>query len=131
MGKSLMSDHVLFAPLSLAAKLAGLFTSLLRNGHAAVCLRDSIIQPIPKGSKDPAKSSNYRGIALASCLSKLLELCILLIFPDYFNTSGSQLASRKDALQICAPECSLLMTMANMESLHKIVLQSTVMVSYE
>ena len=94
-GKSLISDHVLFAPPSLAAKLAGLFISLLRLGHAVVCLRDSIIQPIPKGSKDPAKSSNYRGVALASCLSKLLELCILLIFPDCFNTSGLQIGFKK------------------------------------
>ena len=76
------------------------FTSLLWHGHAAVCLRDSIIQPIPKGAKDPAKSCNYRGIALASCLGKLLELCILQLFPKSFNSSG-----RKGALQICVLDC--------------------------
>ena len=94
-GKSLMSDHVLHAPPILASKLAELFTSLLRHGHAAVCLWDSIIQPIPKGAKDPAKLCNYRGIALASCLSKLLELCILQLFPKSFNTSGLQFGFKK------------------------------------
>ena len=54
--------------------------------HAAVCLQDSIIQPLPKGAKDLAKSSNYHGIALASCLGKLLELCVLQLFPKFFNT---------------------------------------------
>ena len=51
-GKSLMSDHFLYAPPGiLAPKFAGLFTSLLQHGHAPVCLQDSIIQPIPKGAK--------------------------------------------------------------------------------
>ena len=90
-----MSDHILYAPPILATKLAELFTSLLRHGHAAVGLRDFIIQPIPKGVKDPAKSSNYRGIALTSCLSKLLELCILQLFPKFFNTAGLQFGFKK------------------------------------
>ena len=90
-----MSDHVLYSLPILASKLAELFTSLLRHGHAAVCLRDSIIQPIPKGAKDPAKSCNYRGIALASCLGKLLELCILQLFPKFFNTSRLQFGFKK------------------------------------
>ena len=81
-GRSLMSDHVLRAPPLLASKLSSLFTALIFHGYIAECLRDSIIQPIPKGLKNPAKSTNYRGIALAFCLSKLLELCILMSFPD-------------------------------------------------
>ena len=90
-----MSDHILHTPPILASKLAELFTSLLWHGHAAVCLQDSIIQPIPKGAKDPAKLYNYRGIALTSCLSKLLELCILQLFPKSFNTSGLQFGFKK------------------------------------
>ena len=39
---------------------------------------DAMVQPIPKGSKDPSQSANYRGIALASSLSKVLEWSILL-----------------------------------------------------
>ena len=41
-------------------------------------LRDAVILPIPKGGNmDLSQSTNYRGIALASCFSKLLECCIL------------------------------------------------------
>jgi len=61
-----MSDHVLRAPPLLASKLSRLFTALLHHGYTAECLRDSIIQPIPKGLKDLAISTNYRGIALPS-----------------------------------------------------------------
>ena len=70
-GRSQMSGHVLCAPPLLASKLSSLFTALICHGYIAECLRDSIIQPIPEGLKDPAKSANYHGIALASCLSKI------------------------------------------------------------
>ena len=96
-GKSLMSDHVLFAPPILASKLAGPFTALI---HQAQCIRDSIIQPFPK---DLAKSANYRGIVLASCFSKLLELCILIIdVSSILLVSNSAL--KKVSLQIYGPE---------------------------
>ncbi len=55
-----------------------------------VAFRDAIIQPIPKGSKDPSMSANYRGIALASSLSKVLEWSILLTWNHYFCTSELQ-----------------------------------------
>ena len=52
-------------------------------------LRDAIIQPIPKGTKDPSLSSNYCGIALASSFSKIFEWSILLTW-NYFYTSELQ-----------------------------------------
>ena len=82
-------------PSFLTSKLSSLFTALIRHGYIAKCLSDSIIQPIPKGLKDPAKSTNYHGIALASCLSKILELCILMSFPDAFSTSDLQFGYKK------------------------------------
>ena len=45
---------------------------------------------IPKGNKDPSLSDNYRPIALAPTLSKALEWCIFLSYPDHFLTSGLQ-----------------------------------------
>lgn len=101
-GGSLMSDHVLHPLPLLASKLSGLFTALIYHGYTAECLRYSIIQPIPKGLKNPAKSTNYRGIALASCLSQLLELCIFMSFPDVFSTSDSQFGYKKASQQIFA-----------------------------
>ena len=72
-GGSLLSDHVIEAPVSLHLFLANFFTALLRHGHVPSSFRDAILLPIPKGLKDPSDSSNYRGIALASCVSKVLE----------------------------------------------------------
>ena len=40
-------------------------------------------------------SARYRSIALALCFSKLLELRILMQFPDAFHTSDLQLGFKK------------------------------------
>lgn len=53
-------------------------------------IRDAIIQPIPKGSKDPSVAANYRGIALASSLSKVLEWSVLINWSCYLTTSELQ-----------------------------------------
>ena len=42
----------------------------------AQCLSDCALIPIPKGNKDPSCSQNYRVVALASSVSKILELLI-------------------------------------------------------
>ena len=68
------SDHLIFAPASFARVLAPVFTALLCHSHMPPVSRDAIIQPIPKGgNKVSSQSENYRGIALASCFSKLIE----------------------------------------------------------
>ena len=52
------------------------------------CFSDALIQPITKGNnKDCSLSANYRGIALTSCFSKVIELCILEIYGKYLPTS--------------------------------------------
>ena len=91
----LMSDHVLRVPPLLASKLSRPFTALLHHGYTTECLHDSIIQSIPKDLKDTAIPNNYCGIVLASCLSKLLELCIWMSFPKFFCTSDLQFGSKK------------------------------------
>ena len=86
----LTSDHILNAPPLLHQFLARLFTSQLRHGHISSILKDVTIQPIPKGSKGPSLSESYRGIALASSLSKVLEWSILLSWSEYFTTNDLQ-----------------------------------------
>ena len=52
------------------------------------CFSDALVQPITKGSnKDCSLSVNYRGIALTSCFSKVIELCILEIYGKCLLTS--------------------------------------------
>ena len=89
-GDSLALDHILNPPASLHHFLARLLTSLLRHGFMPSVLRDATIQPIPKGSKDPSLSANYRGIALASSLSKVPEWSILTTWSQYLITSDLQ-----------------------------------------
>ncbi len=89
-GGPLVSDHIIKAPTSICEFLARLFTSVLRHGFMPTSFRDATIQPIPKVSKDPSLSANYRGMALASSLSKVLGWSILLTWKQYFATSDLQ-----------------------------------------
>ena len=89
-GGPLVSDHIVEAPVPICHFLARLFTSVLRHGFMPAAFRDATIQPIPKGPKDPSVSSNYRGIALASSLSKVLEWSILLSWNEFFSASDLQ-----------------------------------------
>ena len=63
---------------------------MLRHGHVPKCLRDCVLQPIPKPGKVPSDSDNYRAIALAPTLSKVFERCLLLDNRSAFSTSSLQ-----------------------------------------
>ena len=59
-------------------------------------MRDVILQPIPKGGgKDQSCSASYRGIALASSLSNVLEWCIILSNPNVFSSSDLQFGFKR------------------------------------
>ena len=72
-GTPLSSNHFICTSEVLCEPLSKLFTTILRHGHIPSCLRDCILQPIPKPGKDPSVSDNYRPIALAPILSKNFE----------------------------------------------------------
>ena len=64
-------------------------------------LRDATIQPIPKGSKNPSLSANYRGIAFHLLSVKFLSG--LFVLPGV-NTSSPvvyNLASNRASLPPC------------------------------
>ena len=48
-GRQLLSDSVFHAPSSFFLALARMFTATPRHGHIPICIRDAILQPIPKG----------------------------------------------------------------------------------
>ena len=54
------------------------------------CLRDCVLTPIPKSGKDISSSQNYRAIALASSLSKVLEHLIVKKYSSFLSTSHLQ-----------------------------------------
>ena len=77
---NLSSDHLHHAAPVIAAPLATLFTAILRHGYMPNSFRNCTVVPIPKGPKDVTCSSNYRGIAIASTISKVLEHVIYSAF---------------------------------------------------
>ena len=54
-----------------------------------------MVVPIPKGHKDASCSTYYRGIAIASIISKLLELVLLSKYSEYFQSSELQFGFKK------------------------------------
>ena len=101
-GTVLASDHWVHALPALSSSLAALFTAILRHGYMPDQLRNCVIVPIPKSNKDPALTDNYRPIALAPTLSKALEWCILLSYPQCFLTSGLQFGfKQKMSTSLC------------------------------
>ena len=94
-GSTLISNHFIYASSSLTEFLSKLFTAMLRHGYVPQCLRDCIMQPIPKPGKDPSDSDSYRPIALAPTLSKVFEWCILLEFSSSFTTSPLQFGFKR------------------------------------
>jgi len=89
-GSSLLCDVFIYAKDILINPLSQLFTAVVRHGYVPKLLRDCILQLIPKPGKDPTCSDNYRPIALAPTLSKVLEWCILFQYGDSFSTSPLQ-----------------------------------------
>ena len=82
---------------------ANLFSSQDVTGYVPASLRNCLIVPIPKGQKDPPVSNNYRSIALAPSLSKILEWVILSQFPECFLTGTCSLGLRR----VCPLHCAL------------------------
>ena len=80
-----LSCSVIALPLSLV-----FFSSVVQHGHMPHILRDSILVPVPKGSKDASVSANYRPIVLSSTLSKVLEWLILSKYSEFFSSSHLQ-----------------------------------------
>ena len=82
-GSALVSDHLIHALPAICSSLASLFTAILRPYLSQLGTVATIV-PMPKGNKDPSSSDNHRPIALVPTLSKALEWCTLLSYPDLF-----------------------------------------------
>jgi hypothetical protein len=74
------SDAILNAPDILFDQLAKVFQSWLIHGTVTAYLPACCFLPLIKGTKDPADTSSYRGIAGSSLILKLVEKVILLVW---------------------------------------------------
>ena len=82
------TEHLKHSSSAIAESLALLFTSILRHGYMPKCFRDCVLVPIQKGSNDATLSQNYRPIALASSLSKVLERLIISKYETFFHSNA-------------------------------------------
>ncbi len=87
----LWSNHITYAPASLSVHLSMLLTGIIIHGYNPDDLLMGTIISFPKDKHgNICSSDNYRGICLCSCLTKLLEWCMLNTYRDNLSTSGLQ-----------------------------------------
>jgi hypothetical protein len=90
------SDHVINGSALISVYLSSLFTCMVRHGYVPDCLSLATIIPIVKNKKgSKSNSSNYRGIALASCIGKILDWIILQKYTDLLCTNDLQFGFKK------------------------------------
>ena len=71
---------------------------MLRHGFTPEGMLVSTIIPIPKNAKRSLNDSdNYRGIALASRVGKLLDWILMLRQNKYFDSSDYQFGCKSDS----------------------------------
>ena len=74
----LTNEHLKFSGPLLLDILATLFNAILTSGHIPPIFKHGLIIPIPKGhNTDLSNPSNFRGITLLPCISKLFEKVLL------------------------------------------------------
>ena len=85
------TDHIIHGGASLYNALSILFSPMLHYGYTPSQMLASVVIPIPKSKRKSLNdSSNYRGIALNSPLSKLLELIVLITHHGSLATTDQQ-----------------------------------------
>lgn len=95
--KGVWSTLVVETPASWRSVVAKLIQSMIKHGHYASELLTSTIISLPKDIQGSAvcNSENYRGIALMSCINKIVDWVLLLKYPDCFRTSDQQFAFKR------------------------------------
>ena len=87
------AEHLLFAHPMLIVALTKLFNLMLFVSAVPHSFTISYLVPIPKanfGTNKLLRCSDFRGIAISSTFSKLMEKAILVAFDSYFVTEENQ-----------------------------------------
>lgn len=89
----LYSNHIILSSRALQVHMAKLFTSMLRHGYNPEYILEAVISSIPKNIRgDISSSENYRGIALASALGKILDIIIMKRYKQNLSSDDLQFA---------------------------------------
>ena len=66
-------DFLKHLPVKVLKVLLGLFNNIWKSGQIPASWKEATVIPIPKPGKDHKNPTNYRPIALTSCLCKTME----------------------------------------------------------
>ena len=85
------AEHLTFSCSAVIPMLAKVFSAIMVHGEVPQLMTDLELVPIPKDSKGKLnEKGNYRPISLASCFSKLFEMCILKRISQFIGTAVNQ-----------------------------------------
>lgn len=92
----LQAEHLKYAGQSLLTPLCDLINAMISHSFIPDSVMRVVIIPIlKKKGLDPRKSAHYRPIALASVISKIVELVLLQRFGDNLATSDNQFGYKR------------------------------------
>ena len=93
---NISAEHLQYADPVLYSLLADCFTAMMIHGHIPENLMKSVIVPLVKDKSESLNDkNNYRPIALASQISKVLEKCLLNRMSVYLYTTDNQFGFKK------------------------------------
>ncbi len=94
--EGIQAEHYKQCVGEIAPLLTLLFRSMISHGHVPSILMTVVIVPIVKKvGLNSGLSSNYRPIAIASVLSKILELIIMKYTSKYLGTTDNQFGFKR------------------------------------
>ncbi len=94
---NITSEHLIYASRKLAVHLSLFFNCVVSHGHLPLKLLDTVLVPLVKDRKGVlTDKNNYRPIALACVISKVLESLILMKISHCLSTSCHQFGFKED-----------------------------------
>ena len=90
------AEHLKYAPKRLSQILSILFSSMISHGYIPTMMLEVVLVPVIKDkTKNINSKDNYRPIALASVVSKVLESILLEKMENYLTTAQNQFGFKK------------------------------------
>ena len=92
------AEHFFHAPLEVFVRLQQLFMSMIYHSHVPDQFKLGTIIPIVKDhSGNLSDRNNYRGITIASIVSKIFEHVLRIVFGSFLQTSSHQFGFKKNS----------------------------------
>lgn len=96
-------EHVQNGGPALLTAITALYKNIINTSHIPDILARTVVTPIVKNQKkDISSSSNYRPIALASILARVLEKVLHTVTAPYLETEPNQMGFKKSVSTVSA-----------------------------